>query len=226
MLESKSKIFHRASLLLAMVLSLFSVSILTSCQKSEKLPNILFIFADDLGYGDVGCYNPESRIPTPNLNNLADEGIRFTDAHSPATVCTPSRYSLLTGRMAFRAGVTGVFTGAGGPSLIEEGRLTLPQMLKNQGYATAAFGKWHIGLTFYDKEGRPINENGLEAVLAPSRTDPCIAALTGFSVRPVAPPRIGFMLILMATGSRSLPPVSWTEVPYPSIPIPRTIVPA
>ncbi len=135
-----------------------------SCRKSQPLPNILIIFADDLGYGDVSCYNPESRIPTPNLNKLAEEGIRFTDAHSPSTVCTPSRYSLLTGRMAFRAGMMGVFTGAGGPSLIEAGRLTLPQMLKNQGYATAAFGKWHIGLTFYDKEGRPINENGLDAV--------------------------------------------------------------
>jgi arylsulfatase A-like enzyme len=67
-------------------------------------PNIVFILTDDLGYGDVGCYNPESRIPTPNLDGLAGQGIRFTDAHSPATVCTPSRYSLMTGRMAFRTG--------------------------------------------------------------------------------------------------------------------------
>ncbi|MHC4072428.1 MAG: sulfatase-like hydrolase/transferase, partial [Planctomycetota bacterium] len=67
-------------------------------------PNIVFILTDDLGYGDVGCYNPESRIPTPNLDGLASQGIRFTDAHSPATVCTPSRYSLMTGRMAFRTG--------------------------------------------------------------------------------------------------------------------------
>ncbi len=137
---------------------------LTSCQSTRKSPNIVFIYADDLGYGDVGCYNPESKVPTPNLDRLAREGIRFTDAHSPATVCTPSRYSLLTGRMAFRAGMGGVFTGAGGPSLIEEGRLTLPQMLRDKGYATACFGKWHVGMTFYDKDGRPINENGLEAV--------------------------------------------------------------
>ena len=69
---------------------------------SKPFPNILFILADDLGYGDVGCYNPEAKVPTPNLDRLAKEGLRFTDAHSPSTVCTPSRYSMLTGRMAFR----------------------------------------------------------------------------------------------------------------------------
>ena len=131
---------------------------------SSSLPNILFILADDLGYGDVGCYNPDSKIPTPHLDRLAADGIRFTDAHSPSTVCTPTRYSILTGRMAFRIGYRGVFTGVGGPCLIEEGRLTLPQMLKNHGYATACFGKWHIGMTFFDKEGNAINKNGLDAV--------------------------------------------------------------
>jgi len=129
-----------------------------------RLPNIVLILADDLGYGDVGCYNPESKVPTPHLDKLAAEGMRFTDAHSAATVCTPSRYSLLTGRMCFRTGMRGVFTGAGGPCLIEEGRLTLPQLLRNKGYATACMGKWHVGLTFFDKEGRPIHQDGLEAV--------------------------------------------------------------
>lgn len=128
-------------------------------------PNVLLILADDLGYGDVRCYNDASKVPTPNLDRLAGEGMRFTDAHSPATVCTPSRYSLMTGRMAFRAPNGGtVFTGVGGPSLIEPGRLTLPVMLKQQGYATAAIGKWHVGLTVRDTEGRPIHDGGLEAV--------------------------------------------------------------
>ncbi|GIX01385.1 MAG: hypothetical protein KatS3mg112_0322 [Thermogutta sp.] len=129
-----------------------------------SLPNILIILADDLGYGDVGCYNPESKVPTPCLDQLAAQGMRFTDAHSAATVCTPSRYSLLTGRMRFRTGMAGVFTGAGGPCLIKKGRLTLPQMLRDKGYATACVGKWHVGLTFLDKDGQPINQNGLEAV--------------------------------------------------------------
>ena len=130
----------------------------------DRLPNIVFILADDLGYGDVGCYNPASKIPTPNLDRLAAEGLRFTDAHSPSTVCTPTRYSVLTGRMAFRTGMRGVFTGVGGPCMIEKERLTLPGMLQSKGYATALFGKWHVGMTFFDKAGQPINKNGLEAV--------------------------------------------------------------
>ena len=131
---------------------------------SASLPNIVVILADDLGYGDVACYNDQCRVPTPNIDRLADQGLRFTDAHSPSTVCTPTRYSLMTGRMAFRTGFPGVFTGAGGPCLIDEGRLTLPGLLKQHGYATACFGKWHIGMTFFDRAGQPIHKNGLEAV--------------------------------------------------------------
>jgi len=130
---------------------------------AEK-PNILFILADDLGYGDVGCYNPESKIPTPHIDKLAGEGMRFTDAHSPSTVCTPTRYSIMTGRMAFRTSFKGVFSGIGGPCMIEEERLTLPGMLKEKGYATAMFGKWHIGLTFSDKDGKRVSARGNEGV--------------------------------------------------------------
>lgn len=133
-------------------------------EQFSQLPNILFILVDDLGYGDVACYNPESRIPTPNIDQMAAEGVMFTDAHSPSTVCTPTRYSILTGRMAFRTGMRSVFTGAGGPCLIEEGRLTLPEMLRKQGYFTANVGKWHIGMTFYDDAGGVIKDWGIEGV--------------------------------------------------------------
>jgi len=129
-----------------------------------RLPNIVFILADDLGYGDVGCYNPQAKAPTPHLDRLARQGVRFTDAHSPSTVCTPTRYSILTGRMAFRTGMGGVFTGVGGPCMIEKGRLTLPQMLREKGYTTGGFGKWHVGMTFFDKQGKAINKSGLEPV--------------------------------------------------------------
>lgn len=132
--------------------------------EQKPLPNILLILADDLGYGDVSVYNKKAKVKTPAMDKLAAEGMRFTDAHSPATVCTPTRYSVMTGRMAFRTGKFGVFTGAGGPCMIEKERLTLPEMLKAQGYRTAKFGKWHIGLTFLDKEGKAINKGGLEAV--------------------------------------------------------------
>ncbi|MAE32586.1 MAG: arylsulfatase [Verrucomicrobiales bacterium] len=130
----------------------------------QAKPNIVLILADDLGYGDVSCYNSEAKVSTPNIDQLASSGMRFTDAHSPSTVCTPTRYSLLTGRMAFRNGMKGVFTGAGGPCLIKADRLTLPGLLRSQGYTTAMFGKWHVGMTFYDKDGKAIDKNGLDAV--------------------------------------------------------------
>ena len=113
---------------------------------SER-PNILVILADDLGYGDVSCYNPErGKIPTPNIDKLASQGMRFTDGHSSSGVCTPTRYTLLTGRYSWRGRLKrGVLNGYGAP-LIEPGRLTLPGFLRSRGYTTAMFGKWHLGL--------------------------------------------------------------------------------
>lgn len=146
------------------LIGVFLPLIVVKLAAAPKVPNILLILADDLGYGDVSCYNPESKVPALRVDLLAAEGMRFTDAHSPATVCTPTRYSIQTGCMSFRTGKHVVFTGAGGPCLIEAGRLTLPQMLREQGYVTAMFGKWHIGLTFLDKQGKPILDNSPEAV--------------------------------------------------------------
>jgi arylsulfatase A len=137
---------------------------LTGYASAAELPNIVVILADDLGYGDPGCYNPVSKIPTPNLDRLAREGLRFTDAHSPSTVCTPTRYSLLTGQMAFRIHYRGVFAGTGGPCLIRKDQFTLPQMLRDKGYTTAMFGKWHVGLTFLDSDGARITQGGVEGV--------------------------------------------------------------
>lgn len=132
--------------------------------KESKKPNILLILTDDLGYGDLQCYNKNSKIPTPHLNKLAESSMLFTDGHSPSNVCTPTRYSLLTGRMQFRTGMKGVFTGAGGPCLIEESRLTLPQILKEKGYATACVGKWHIGMSFFDKNGKRITDQRIKGI--------------------------------------------------------------
>jgi arylsulfatase A-like enzyme len=132
---------------------------------SAETPNILLILADDLGYGDLTCYHPASKIPTPNIDRLASEGMRFTDAHSPCTVCTPTRYSLMTGQMGFRIPRGGtVFTGAGGPSLIVPERLTLPEMLREKMYATACIGKWHIGLTYRDKQGHAIDSSSPDVI--------------------------------------------------------------
>lgn len=123
-------------------------------------PNILLILADDLGYGDLSCYNPQARTRTPRIDALANQGVQFTDAHSPSSVCTPTRYGLLTGRYCWRTRLkNGVLNGES-PSLIEPGRETIASMLKKQGYRTGVFGKWHLGLgndakTDYAKELRP-----------------------------------------------------------------------
>ena len=121
---------------------------------SQSLPNIIIIYADDLGYGDLSCYNPASAYQTPHLDRMAQEGIRFTDAHSPSTICSPSRYGLFSGQQIFRSTGRGggAFEGPGGPSYLKPGTLTLGEMLIQKGYHTGIFGKWHVGLTWLDNK--------------------------------------------------------------------------
>src|SRR5438477_1408140 len=107
-------------------------------------PNIVIILADDLGYGDVGCYGA-TKVKTPNLDRLAAQGLRFTDAHATSGTCTPSRYSLLTGEYAWRKKGTGILPGDAA-LIIDPKRPTLPSILQKAGYATGAVGKWHLGL--------------------------------------------------------------------------------
>jgi arylsulfatase A-like enzyme len=109
-------------------------------------PNIVFILCDDLGIGDPSCYNPESRIDMPHVNALANAGVRFTDMHTPSSVCTPTRYGLLTGRYAWRTRLKSGVQWGYDPLLIEPGRMTIASLLKKHGYHTGGFGKWHLGL--------------------------------------------------------------------------------
>ena len=123
-------------------------------------PNIVYILADDLGYGDVKRLNPSGKIATPVLDRFAGEGVTCTDAHSGSAVCTPTRYGLLTGRYAWRSALKRGVLGGYSPPLIEPGRLTVAGLLAGQGYSTACVGKWHLGMTWPITIGLPITGEG------------------------------------------------------------------
>jgi len=137
------------------------LALLTAATASPALaagpPHIVVILVDDMGYGDLRSYNPQSKIPTPHIDRLAAEGMRFTDAHAPGPLCHPSRYGLMTGRYPFRTDISQWPT----RPLIDEGQVTLPSMLRDAGYATAMVGKWHLGFAEdgYDKplRGGPVD---------------------------------------------------------------------
>lgn len=135
----------RATLALAVVLLVF-ISSRFPIEAADR-PNIVLIMADDMGYGDPGCYNPDSKSPTPNIDRLAAQGIRFTDAHAPAAVCVPTRYGLMTGRYPFR------MSSGRGPRIAAD-RLTIGKLLQQQGYRTGMVGKWHLGVE-HEKDPQP-----------------------------------------------------------------------
>ncbi len=129
-----------------LLLAISPLLVLTTAQSAEKKPNqpnIVIIYADDMGYGDLNCQNPNSKIPTPNLDKLASEGMRFTNAHSSSGICSPSRFGLLTGMYHWRRqhGIVNSF----GKPFFYDSDITLPQVLKTKGYTTACIGKWHLG---------------------------------------------------------------------------------
>ena len=132
---------------LIILLSLSIIMIHLSCgSHASSHPNIVFILADDMGYGDLSSLNPESKIPTPSMDRIANEGMYFTDAHSGSAVCTPTRYGILTGRYCWRTELkSGVLWGYS-PLLIEKDRMTVASLLKKHGYRTGCVGKWHLGL--------------------------------------------------------------------------------
>lgn len=139
------------------IIFILSLFIFFSCvsenkQTKNEKPNIVYILADDLGYGDVSAYNPESKIATPSIDKLAGEGMRFTDAHSPSSVCTPTRYGIMTGRYCWRSKLPrGVLNGYG-QALIEQQETTVAEVLSKSGYTTGVVGKWHLGLDWAVKE--------------------------------------------------------------------------
>jgi len=175
---------------------------LTSCSGSktieESKPNIIFILADDLGYGDVSCYNENSKIQTPYIDKLASEGVKFTDAHTSSAVCTPTRYGILTGRYNWRTTLKkGVLNGYS-KALIPNDRKTIAGFLSENGYNTAGIGKWHLGWDWNNIEA------GIDSV--------------DYS-KPVknAPTTLGFDYFYGFCGSLDMPPYVWIENDMPTM---------
>ena len=140
----------------------------------QTKPNIVYFFVDDMGYGDASCLNPAGKIRTPHIDRLAREGMVFTDAHSSSAVCSPSRYSVLTGRYNWRSTLQKGIVGVYGDPLIAEDRLTVPGLLKRQGYHTACIGKWHLGQGWdfeaaADLFRAPVDYGKQDDTLAPDR---------------------------------------------------------
>ncbi|MEM9160491.1 MAG: sulfatase-like hydrolase/transferase, partial [Verrucomicrobiota bacterium] len=143
---------------------------------AEPLPNIIYILCDDLGYGDVGICNPDGKIPTPHMDRLGREGMVFTDAHSGSSVCTPTRYGILTGRYAWRSRLKRGVLGGYSKHLLEPGRMTVASFLRNHGYHTAYIGKWHLGwdwhLTGGTDGGEGLSENKTVDYTKPVKNGP------------------------------------------------------
>ncbi len=163
-------------------------------------PNIIIVLADDLGYGDVGCYNSESKIKTPFLDRMASEGMRFTDAHTCSAVCTPSRYGLITGRYSWRSELKGGVLSGYSPALIKPTRETIASMLKKNGYRTACIGKWHLGMDLATKDGQPLDQKNVN----PSNIDWNGAIRNG-------PNAAGFDYYFGCAASWDMPPYVWIE---------------
>ncbi len=194
------------------LLVLPALDLSTVLEASPKHPNIIYILADDLGYGDVSSYNPESRIQTPHVDRLAAEGMRFTDAHTPSAVCTPTRYGILTGRYSWRTRLKYRVLDGFDPPLIESDRITVPGFLRDAGYDTACVGKWHLGMEWTDKKGEP-----LPAVSIDRRMPPRPGFDVDFSV-PVkgGPTAVGFDHFFGISASLNMSPFCYLvdDLPY------------
>lgn len=177
-------------------------------------PNIIVILADDQGFGDLSANNPQSKIATPHLDALAKAGLRFTDGHTSSGVCTPTRYSLLTGRYHWRTRLQNGVLGGFSPPLVAKDRLTLAGLLKQQGYATGCFGKWHLGMSF------PLAGGGLADDGGDFSKSPKDAAKIDYAGDIVGGPvDHGFDTFFGISASLDMPPFVWikdrrtTEIP-------------
>lgn len=182
---------------------------------SAPRPHVVLIVADDLGWGELGAYG-SALIPTPAIDGIAAEGARYTDAHASSSVCTPSRYGILTGRHAWRGPLAHGVIGPYAPPLIETGRATLASVLSGAGYRTGAFGKWHLGLGWRREDGSVADAAGDPASLAwpggPERPDLESPFLGG-------PTALGFDRFFGTAGSLDMPPYAFLDQDRLSTPL-------
>ncbi len=141
---------------------LIALLVWTSTIAGAERPNIVYILCDDLGYGDVRCLNPDGKIATPRMDRLAAGGMKFTDAHTGSSVCTPTRYGVMTGRYAWRTPLQKAVLGGLSPHLIEPERMTVASLLKQNGYHTACIGKWHLGMDWVTLPGKDVSPLSVE----------------------------------------------------------------
>ncbi|MDF7822777.1 arylsulfatase [Pontiellaceae bacterium B12227] len=191
--------------LLAFAAMAASTVVMGGAKPVPQRPNIIYILCDDLGYGDVGICNPDGKIPTPNMDRLGREGMVFTDAHSGSAVCTPTRYGVLTGRYCWRSRKkSGVLSGYS-EHLIEEGRMTVASLLKENGYHTAYIGKWHMGWDWH-KTGEASTGTGLNSITPVDFTKPIKNG----------PKENGFIYSYGHCGSLDMPPYVYVENGIPT----------
>jgi len=177
-----------------------------SKKENNRKPNIVYILADDLGYGDVQYFNKDGKIPTPNINSMADNGVVFTDAHTSSAVCTPTRYGILTGRYNWRTELkSGVLNGYS-KALIKENRTTIASMLKSKGYSTAFIGKWHLGWNWNVKKEDNSSPIPIEKIVDIDFNSPINNG----------PSTNGFDYSYGFSGSLDMPPYVWVENDFPT----------
>lgn len=203
---NKMSFLYRPSQRAAAILVTLTLICITSSAASAATtdhPNIVLILADDMGWGDAQCYNPNSKIPTPHIDRLAAEGIRFTDAHSPSAVCTPTRYGLLTGRYCWRTRLKSSVLDGFSPPLIEPDRPTLASYLKQQGYSTACVGKWHLGMQWTRSDGTMESEDRGSGGFRGGENIDFAKPLTS------GPLTVGFDHFFGISASLDMPPYAW-----------------
>jgi arylsulfatase A len=201
----KSSYPWRWSYLILVFLTTFNGRISSAVDSSSSQPNIIVILADDLGFGDLSCNNPQSKITTPHLDQLAKGGLRFTDAHTPSSVCTPTRYGLLTGQYCWRTRLKSSVLDGFSPPLIASDRLTLASMLKQAGYTTACIGKWHLGMQWTKSDGRLESSDRGEKGFRSGTDIDFKARVTG------GPLAVGFDSYFGISASLDMPPYCWIE---------------